>query len=397
MVGPGFLGRVQNSLCTFSWAHIFGERDHPPELIAQGAEREYKNDLHMAAKMGKSSQIEVIDLFCGVGGLTYGLRMAGLSVVAVFDIDPVCEFAYSTNNPVPFRLRDVASLEANELLREYGHSRFKVLAGCAPCQPFSSYSRPTKAGTDHRWTLVREFVRLAQETGPDVVTMENVPQLMDHGVLASAIRKLRRTGYQVTCEVVDCSKFGVPQTRRRMVLLASLHGELSLQRPNVCAVKTVRESLGTLPMLSAGATNDEDPLHRTCTLSALNLARIRASVPGGTWRDWPSRLRLACHKRETGSTFPAVYGRMEWDKPAPTMTTQYFGYGNGRFGHPSEDRALSLREGAILQTFPENYALEPEPHSLSAQRIGKLIGNAVPPELGRHIGRSIRKHLSCFL
>jgi DNA (cytosine-5)-methyltransferase 1 len=159
---------------------------------------------------------------------------------------------------------------------------------------------------------------------------------------------------------------------------------------------TVREAIGHLPALNAGDTYEGDAMHRACKLSPLNVRRIRASQPGGNWRDWPTGLVAACHRQESGQTYPSVYGRMEWDRPSPTITTQFFGFGNGRFGHPEQDRAITLREGAILQSFPEDYEFAPEDQATSFATLGRLIGNAVPVRLGEAIGRSINKHLQIY-
>src|SRR6185437_6747008 len=140
--------------------------------------------------------------------------------------------------------------------------------------------------------------------------------------------------------------------------------------------------------------DERDPLHVACRLSELNLLRIKASKPGGTWRDWKPSLRAACHRRQTGETFPGVYGRMEWDEPAPTITTQCFGYGNGRFGHPDQDRAITLREAAILQTFPPDYTFLGNGERVRFALLGRLIGNAVPVRLGQRLARAFRTHVS---
>jgi DNA (cytosine-5)-methyltransferase 1 len=222
------------------------------------------------------------------------------------------------------------------------------------------------------------------------VTMENVPQVERHPVFKEFLTNL--AGYEVTWKVVECSLAGVPQTRKRLVLLASRHGPINLRIPRLKSMKTVRDAIGGLPPLRAGEADPRDALHVACRLSDLNLRRIKASTPGGTWRDWKPSLRATCHRKHTGDTYPSVYGRMEWDKPAPTITTQCFGYGTGRFGHPEQHRAITLREAAMLQTFPRNYAFVPKGGPVKFSQLGKLIGNAVPVRLGEIIAKSFVDH-----
>jgi DNA (cytosine-5)-methyltransferase 1 len=178
-----------------------------------------------------------------------------------------------------------------------------------------------------------------------------------------------------------------------MVLLASRLGPIKVIEPDGSKVRTVREAIGGLAPISHGESHPADSLHTASRLSPLNIERIRASKPGGTWRDWPAHLVADCHRKESGRTYPGVYGRMEWDAPSPTLTTQFYGFGNGRFGHPDQERAISLREGAILQGFPTSYSFVPEGGSIHFKTLGRMIGNAVPVTLGEVIGRSINRHL----
>jgi len=179
------------------------------------------------------------------------------------------------------------------------------------------------------------------------------------------------------------------------VLLASQFGPISLRErdPHKDKRRTVKYAIGNLEKIEAGDISSTDPLHRASKLSETNLKRIRASIPGGSWKDWNEDIVADCHRSTTGKTFSSVYGRMEWNKPAPTMTTQFFGFGNGRFGHPEQDRALSLREGAIIQTFPKRYRFVAPENKVNFKAIGRMIGNAVPPKLGKVIGESILGHL----
>lgn len=337
--------------------------------------------------------VECIDLFCGVGGLTHGLASAGVSILGGIDNDPACAYPYEKNNNAEFVLADVSTVTGSDVASRYTTNAVKVLAGCAPCQPFSTYSqsRPRDPG-DQKWSLLRHFGRLVREISPDVVTMENVPQLKRHAVFREFQNILRGAGYHVNSYVVDCADYGLPQKRSRLILLASRLGDITLL-PSDYQPKTVADAIGGLPPLAASEAHPEDPLHVAAGLSPINLRRIQHSKPGGTWRDWPIELRADCHKRDTGKTYPGVYGRMEWDKPSPTMTTQCFGYGNGRFGHPEQDRAISLREAAILQSFPEDYVFTRPDEKVQFTSVGRLIGNAVPVRLGEVVGRSIMAHI----
>jgi DNA (cytosine-5)-methyltransferase 1 len=224
--------------------------------------------------------------------------------------------------------------------------------------------------------------------------MENVPRLAHLPLWKEFVCKLKASGYFVAWDVLDVSKFGVPQSRRRLVLLASKLSPVSLPSPLKGDAPTVEKAIGKLPAVNAGVENPTDPLHSSRALTARNLARIKQSRPAGTWREWPKRMQVACHKTQSGKTYPSVYGRMSWHKPSPTITTQFYGFGNGRFGHPTQDRAITLREGAILQPFPIDFQFAPGGGRVNFRGLGKLIGNAVPPELGRAIGIAILQHVS---
>lgn len=340
-------------------------------------------------------KVSCVDLFCGAGGLTHGFVLEGLPVVAGIDLDPACRFPYEANNRARFVERDISEITADELKALFGKAELTILAGCAPCQPFSTYAQRYELdGKDGKWGLLYEFARLAKDTNPDVVTMENVPTVAKHAVFHDFVDALEQLGYEVWFDVVDSSRYGVPQMRKRMVLLASRHGPIQMIEPTRSKPKTVRQAIGHLRSLRAGEAAPRDKLHATSKLSEKNLQRIKASKPGGTWRDWPKHLIADCHRVDSGKTYPGVYGRMEWDKPAPTMTTQCYGFGNGRFGHPEQDRAISLREAAILQSFPRDYAFIPGDGEVSFTALGRLIGNAVPVDLGRAIARSINEHLA---
>lgn len=332
-----------------------------------------------------------VDLFCGAGGLTHGLLTAGIRVNAGVDVDAACRYPYERNNDCFFVEKDVSELSGDELSAYYPQDDVKILVGCAPCQPFSRYSRGKTAADDEKWGLVRSFGRIVEEMRPEIVSMENVPELRDHPVYGEFLATLEAAGYSCSHSVVHCPRYGVAQSRKRLVLFASRLGALEMipptHDPETLSVQSV---IGEMEGIVAGGASEVDALHRSSRLSDLNLQRIRVSTPGGTWRDWDEELRTLCHRGEKGRTFPSVYGRMEWEGLAPTITTQFFGYGNGRFGHPEQDRAISLREGAMLQSFPRTYEFVEPGEKVGFTAIGRLIGNAVPVRLGECVGESIR-------
>ena len=346
----------------------------------------------------KSPSIEVVDLFCGIGGLSYGLKSQGLTIKAGYDIDYTCEYAYRHNNKAVFRYEDIRKVTAEEINNTYSKGSIRVLAGCAPCQPFSSYAFKNKNKDPNKYSLLDEFGRLVEEVQPDIVTMENVPQILNfklRDVFQQFVNTLEKNGYNVSSKVVFCPEYGIPQTRKRLVLLASKKGKIELIPPTHTSDNyvTVRETIGNLPAIEAGERDSNDALHKARALSPQNLQRIQATPVNGSWKDWPEELQLKCHKKDSGKTFGSVYGRMDWDKPAPTMTTQCTGLGNGRFGHPEQNRAISLREAALIQTFPRNYRFFIDEKSVSTTLASRYIGNAVPPKLGEIIGKSIKQHL----
>lgn len=338
--------------------------------------------------------VKVIDLFCGAGGLTHGLQLAGLNVVAGIDLEGECRFPYEKNNKAKFIEQDISTVTRDTLLELYDNASIKILAGCAPCQPFSKYTQGKDKAKDKKWPLLYEFERLIREVLPEIITMENVPDVTRHKVYDDFYNSLEKLGYKIWASRVDCVEYGIPQNRARHVLLASRLGGIELMKSENFKPKTVRDVIGDLAPIQDGEVDKNDTLHRASKLNALNKQRIIHSVPGGTWKDWPKELIAACHLKSTGKGYSSVYGRMSWDKPSPTITTLCQGFGNGRFGHPEQNRAISLREAALLQTFPMDYSFVDNNAKFVMRNIGKMIGNAVPVELGRIIGQSIKQHLS---
>ena len=344
------------------------------------------------------NNIGVVDLFCGVGGLSHGLKQGGLNIIAGFDIDKTCEYAYTHNNGAQFFDTDISKVTKEQVLSLFGDSKIKVLAGCAPCQPFSSYAFKNKKKDPSKYDLLYQFGRLVEEVQPDIVTMENVPQIASFSlknVLQDFVDLLENHHYHCSVKVVYCPDYGIPQTRKRLVLLASKFGDIKLISPTHSKDNyvTVKDVIGDLPPLEAGETSDTDPLHRAKSLSPLNMQRIMHTPYGGSWKDWPKELMLECHKSENGRSFGSVYGRMRWENPAPTMTTQCTGLGNGRFGHPEQNRAITAREAALIQTFPQEYKFFADEEHVSIVKASRYIGNAVPPQLGFVIAQSIIRHI----
>ena len=341
----------------------------------------------------------VIDLFCGVGGLSHGFIQEDFNVLAGIDIDETCRFAFEENNKSEFIAKSITDISAQEINRIYGENTdLKILVGCAPCQNFSSYMFKDKDKDSNKWKLLYEFSRLINEVQPDIVSMENVAQLINFKkapVFEDFVSNLKSLGYYVHYEVVNCPDYGIPQNRKRLILLASKFGEIKLipKTHNRDSYVTVKDAIGELSFIKDGEKDINDPIHFSRKLTPKNKKRIEATPYGGSWKDWNEDLRLECHKKETGKSFPSVYGRMVWEKPSPTMTTQCIGYGNGRFGHPVQDRAISLREAALLQTFPLDYKFVKNDQDYNSTILARQIGNAVPVKLGQVVAKSVKEHL----
>lgn len=341
--------------------------------------------------------IEAVDLFCGSGGLTCGLRRSGVNVLAGVDFEKECQYPYERNNGSKFLNWDIGKTEAGDIAAMYSKDVVRVLAGCAPCQPFSKYNNGVDTSLSEKWWLLYSFQRIIEGVMPEIVVMENVTDVVRHKVYHDFVSHLKNLGYHVSENNVSCVDYGIPQKRKRQIVLCSRFGPIELLSKTHETPVTVREDIGHLSRIESGEVYPSDPLHRAAKLSDVNLKRIKASVAGGTWRDWPEEQRIGAHKKASGATYASVYGRMEWDKPAPTMTTQCYGFGNGRFGHPEQDRAISLREAAIFQTYPEEYVFFYENNPLSFAPVGRMIGNTVPVRLGEVIGQSIQQHVKAMV
>ncbi len=236
----------------------------------------------MKDKAFRSRKVCAVDLFCGVGGLTKGLSEAGIEVKLGVDVDPACEYPYTINNRSLFLKKSVEELEARELEAAFPRNCICLLAGCAPCQTFSKYNQKAKP-EDERWWLLQHFSRLISEIEPELVTMENVPGLVEQTVFQSFVDFLRKAKFDVHYKIVNCADYGIPQQRNRLVLLASRIGPIRLLEPKEVRARscTVRDAIGHLPPIHAGDVCKSDRMHQSSNLSAINLRRIRASTPVG--------------------------------------------------------------------------------------------------------------------
>ena len=342
--------------------------------------------------------IKVFDFFSGCGGTSCGFEQAGLDIVLGLDIDKDAALTYRSNFPsAAFIEADICTL-GTDVLNPWLKDQVNpvLFCGCAPCQPFSKQNRQ-RGKADVRRNLLSEFGRFVEDWLPEYVFIENVPGMQrvkgQKGPLPAFKALLKRLGYTFDIKVLPALWFGVPQTRERLVLLASRSPAISLpvatHGPGKLPFTTVKDWIGDLAELEAGGTDPVDPSHRAAELSELNLARIAATPEGGGRENWPDHLILDCHRNHKGHT--DVYGRLAWDKPAAGLTTRCISYSNGRFGHPEQDRAISVREAACLQTFPTSFVFSGNLNSKARQ-----VGNAVPPSMARVIGMTIIAHATAL-
>ena len=339
--------------------------------------------------------IECVDLFCSIGGLSYGLKQAGIKNVAGIDTDVSTKFAFEENSKAPFILKSVLNVTGEEINSFYSKGAIRVLAGCAPCQTFSTANTgQTDDGkkTDKKYNLLLDFLRVIKESSPDIVISENVVPLASKPLFKEFTDGLKEQGYNVFWKKEDCVKYGLPQTRRRLLVLASKLGPITsipYTHENPENYITLRDAIGHLPSINHGEEHPNDRIHKAGRLGDLNLARIRHSRPGGRPNEgWPEEIRV----KEARLGFSS-WTRLEWHKPAPTITTKFTGYSSGRHGHPEQDRALSIREGAILQGFPEEFKFVKDDEPVRITPLSKHIGNAVPVTIGKMIGTSIVNHV----
>ena len=347
-----------------------------------------------------AADVVLADFFSGCGGTSLGFADAGIAPALAIDWDADAAATFRLNFPKTAVVeRDIRDLEEDEVQAalQLSGDQIMLFAGCAPCQPFAGH-RHEPTNHDDRSFLLLEFLRFVQSLEPDLIFVENVAGMQrvsaSQGPFAEFVGEVSRT-HHVAYDTIASADYGVPQTRKRLVLVASRLGPIDMPAPTHGPTTehshtTVSDWISDLPPLTAGNEDPDVSSHRAMRLSSLNLARIRATPEGGDRRDWPRRLWPDCHRGGfDGHT--DVYGRLSWDKKAPALTTKCISYSNGRFGHPDQDRALSAREAARLQTFPIEFRFT---GSLASQ--ARQIGNAVPVALARRFGHHLMEHAAQF-
>lgn len=348
----------------------------------------------------KKTELKAIDFFCSGGGMSFGMQQAGIKVLAGIDFDPDCKETYEANiKGAKYILADVSKLKEENLSNEIEIKKNDdnlILIGCSPCQ-YWTIIRTSKNKSEKSKDLLHEFHRFVKYYNPGYVVVENVPGILNkqkESGLNRFVDDLRKRGYAVHYEVVLLNKYGVPETRKRFSLIANrVNNKEIFPKPNN-SCPTVADFIGTkngFSKISAGHKDMTSFMHTTAGLSEANIKRLKLTPKdGGSRKSWAdTNLQLEAYKKKNKNiSFNDTYGRMSWDKPAPTITTKFFSISNGRFAHPDEDRPISLREGATLQTFPKNYKFI----GTSLSSIARMIGNAVPPLYAKKIGLVIVKN-----
>jgi len=367
-----------------------GQVRHMMKSRVQDNQSSGKARSQFAATRQVDGQPTAVDLFCGCGGLTVGLKKAGFQILGALDVDPLSVKTYKANHrDVKVWEADIRRLEPAEMLAELGLEvgELDLIAGCPPCQGFSILRTLNGAVRveDTRNDLLLQFQRFVEKFRPRAVMMENVPGLADDERFTRFCRKLKRLGYLGEYRILNASEYGVPQRRRRLIYLAGLGTAIPFAVKGR-KVKNVKDAIGGLP--KAGESGD--PLHDIPERRSSRVMGIIKRIPkdGGSRTDLPAEFQLACHKRCDG--FKDIYGRMAWNEVSPTITSGCFNPSKGRFLHPVENRAITMREAALLQGFPRRYKF---PTTNNKIAIAQMIGNALPPPFISAHGKNIRRVL----
>lgn len=334
------------------------------------------------------------DLFSGCGGLSEGLRQAGFKTSIAFEKDEVAVKTYKLNHSDTVVIKkDIRKVKLNEVRKKLKDQPIHLLAGCPPCQGFSSVRRLNRIEPveDDRNNLINEFVRLIKELNPYTVMMENVPGLINYDLFHSSINELKSFGYKwIDYKVVNVKDYGVPQSRRRLVLVGSRLGEIKVAEGSK-EKKTVRDTIEKLPLpeLSNDELHKIFPVHRPDVQKRIELTPKN----GGSRKDLPEEYTLECHKG-INIGFNDIYGRLRWDDVSTTITGGCLNPSKGRFLHPEQNRCISAREAALLQTFPPDYKF---PVDIPKSNLALMIGNALPPKFSEIQSLNIHEHLQRHL
>lgn len=334
-----------------------------------------------------------IDLFSGCGGLSEGLRNAGFKIIAGVELNTYAAKTYKMNHKrTKLFTEDIRSIDTNKIKILLKGEPVHLLAGCPPCQGFSSIRRLNKkeAACDSRNDLILEYLRFIEELKPLTIMLENVPGLVNYDLFNIVVNRLFELGYNPKFKVVNVADYGVPQRRKRLVMVGSLIGDICIAEGQP-GIKTVRQTIGDLEKIS----DTTDPIHMIYPKHEPRILEMIAEIPkdGGSRKDLPEKYILECHKKKDVG-FNDVYGRLKWDAVSSTITGGCLNPSKGRFLHPEEDRCISAREAALLQTFPRNYKF---PTDIPKTALALLIGNALPPKFSEFQAKSIYNHLKASL
>lgn len=339
-------------------------------------------------------ELRSLDIFSGCGGLTEGMHQADFKTKLAFEIDVTASRVYILNHPdTDVITKDIRKTSISEIKKNLKGKEIHLLAGCPPCQGFSSIRRLNRANPvdDDRNNLIMEYVRLVKALKPFTIMMENVPALVDYDLFKGALEVLKNAGYKwIDYKVVNVKDYGVPQNRRRLVLIGSRLGEIKIAEP-IKERKTVRDTIENLlkPEYS------EDMIHKIFPKHSPHIQKRIEMTPknGGSRRDLPKEYLLKCHEADNVG-FHDVYGRLHWDDQSPTITGGCLNPSKGRFLHPEQNRCISAREASLLQSFPSDYKF---PIDIPKSKLALLIGNALPPKFSYIQSKNIREHLKKYL
>lgn len=330
-----------------------------------------------------------IDLFSGVGGLTAGMHRAGFKTEMAFELDELASKAYNLNHKkTKVITQDIRKVDIEEVKQQLNGQTIHLLAGCPPCQGFSSMRRlnKQKSARDDRNRLVLEYLRFVKELQPLTIMMENVPGLINYYLFKKVVKELREIGYNPVVEILNVKDYGVPQNRKRLIMVGSRLGPLKVAEP-INKKFTVRRTIGIMPL----PEETDDPLHKIFPEHTPEIYQLIKDIPhnGGSRKDLGKDRQLKCHQKENVG-FNDVYGRLRWDDYSTTITGGCLNPSKGRFLHPEQDRCISAREAALLQSFPKKYKF---PVDAPRSSIALMIGNALPPRFSYYQSKNIKQHI----